>query len=992
MKKICILLIALFILLPIIALNGKNYSVSAEEYYSFDCGNEYEVSYITDDGKFTKVACYANFSDAKNKMNELGGDHVVRHSSSLSPTKIVAMVSGNAYSYPARNKDNTSTLSIYQHSDIRDPYQGYKQTYIANHYEMNYIDTDRYYPSVNGGLIKVYINGFEGYTDLEYTDLVPSKFIDKQLPIYLGGNDKSSLNEQPFLVIVRRNYYSVVENNNRRELVYTYHRSYCKPENVNKLDEEFNIVLGLAPDEMTTGAKYYSNNGYDFYTTADYKNIAVTYYPYFQFLPLRSKTNLTSDDLNKAFKAISNSDISVIKDAGAIFIEAQDKYGINALLLYAMAAHESAWGTSYYARTRNNLFGWNAIDGDPNQAASFSTVQDCVFDHAGYNLRLYLDITDPRFFGSSLGNKGSGLNVKYASDPYWGMKISSIAYQIDRYISGNGDLKDTDFYSLSLINKFDVDFKKEANKDSSVLYTSQYGPYYQENFIVINLGEDGNFTKVQSTNPIADDGKVIVRENTLKQRVEYSYTNSVAYIATDVLVSLNRSDIIDIKPTGEYVANIKDMSWDNDKLYISGDAYMPGIVVDEENTITNIITVYDSANKKEYSTVSKTEDGVTGYAASLDLSSLNEGTYNLKIKTSYSKYSKFNSEAVLNSEIKIDTIIINGYKYIIQSNTNGITINKTKYDNASSTNISAISELKLVDNLLTIKGKAFRTSQNYSDLTKISYKLQVIEIESDEIIKEYALSVKDSGSFSLNDGFDYKYTSFEGKIDLSNLIKGTYRFVVVVNNDNNISKINLRTTNSDYSLVFDDYGDVTYKITTNPLYSYRIELDVESKVFDYSLINKPSIRNSIVSYTALNLKNGKLNIDGYAWIYYVNFSAENMPNYNLYLVSNDGNLIDIGNSTTACKYNYTEIFESKRSLDNICFSTSYDLKDLKPGIYEIKVGINVTDEENYYDIISLIDRQVKTYEPYENDDRIYSLKVDKVRNTIKLYVETKEGN
>ena len=345
MKKICILLIALFILLPIIALNGKNYSVSAEEYYSFDCGNEYEVSYITDDGKFTKVACYANFSDAKNKMNELGGDHVVRHSSSLSPTKIVAMVSGNAYSYPARNKDNTSTLSIYQHSDIRDPYQGYKQTYIANHYEMNYIDTDRYYPSVNGGLIKVYINGFEGYTDLEYTDLVPSKFIDKQLPIYLGGNDKSSLNEQPFLVIVRRNYYSVVENNNRRELVYTYHRSYCKPENVNKLDEEFNIVLGLAPDEMTTGAKYYSNNGYDFYTTADYKNIAVTYYPYFQFLPLRSKTNLTSDDLNKAFKAISNSDISVIKDAGAIFIEAQDKYGINALLLYAMAAHESAWGT-----------------------------------------------------------------------------------------------------------------------------------------------------------------------------------------------------------------------------------------------------------------------------------------------------------------------------------------------------------------------------------------------------------------------------------------------------------------------------------------------------------------------------------------------------------------------------------------------------------------------------------------------------------------------
>ena len=39
----------------------------------------------------------------------------------------------------------------------------------------------------------------------------------------------------------------------------------------------------------------------------------------------------------------------------------------------------------------------------------------------GINLRGYLNINDYRYFGGQLGNKGSGINVKYAGDPYWGM-------------------------------------------------------------------------------------------------------------------------------------------------------------------------------------------------------------------------------------------------------------------------------------------------------------------------------------------------------------------------------------------------------------------------------------------------------------------------------------------------------------------------------------------------------------------------------------------
>ena len=36
-----------------------------------------------------------------------------------------------------------------------------------------------------------------------------------------------------------------------------------------------------------------------------------------------------------------------------------------------------------------------------------------------------------RYYGSHLGDKESGINVKYASDPYWGEKAASFYYRLD---------------------------------------------------------------------------------------------------------------------------------------------------------------------------------------------------------------------------------------------------------------------------------------------------------------------------------------------------------------------------------------------------------------------------------------------------------------------------------------------------------------------------------------------------------------------------------
>ena len=170
MKKLIWITLALLIF----SLNLTS-KIQAEDKYPMN-SNNYEVAYINDDGTFSMVAEFSSFNEAKSKMKELGGDHVVRHNKSLSPTKIIAMNSGIAYSYPRTG----ATLNVYEDAAIRDIY--HKQTYIARHYEMNYVETERYLG--NGtGMIEVNVNGFHGYADLEYTDLVPSKYIRNKIVI-----------------------------------------------------------------------------------------------------------------------------------------------------------------------------------------------------------------------------------------------------------------------------------------------------------------------------------------------------------------------------------------------------------------------------------------------------------------------------------------------------------------------------------------------------------------------------------------------------------------------------------------------------------------------------------------------------------------------------------------------------------------------------------------------------------------------------------------
>lgn len=105
-----------------------------------------------------------------------------------------------------------------------------------------------------------------------------------------------------------------------------------------------------------------------------------------------------------------------LKGLGADFVRAEKRHGVNAWFLAGLAAHESGMGRSAIARTKNNLFGFQAYDSSPMQSArAFSTRQAGIDHVAGYISREYLDNSGAHFSGISVDAVGK----KYATDPNW---------------------------------------------------------------------------------------------------------------------------------------------------------------------------------------------------------------------------------------------------------------------------------------------------------------------------------------------------------------------------------------------------------------------------------------------------------------------------------------------------------------------------------------------------------------------------------------------
>lgn len=189
------------------------------------------------------------------------------------------------------------------------------------------------------------------------------------------------------------------------------------------VSQNASIPVASHLSDMEVGKKYYSADGLHF----DGFKLDNP----FLFKDLTEPTNYSAEDLDKVFSLL-NINNSLLENKGATFKEAEEHYHINALYLLAHSALESDWGRSKIAKDKNNFFGITAYDTTPYLSAkTFDDVDKGILGATKWIKENYID--RGRTF---LGNKASGMNVEYASDPYWGEKIASVMMKINEKLGG----------------------------------------------------------------------------------------------------------------------------------------------------------------------------------------------------------------------------------------------------------------------------------------------------------------------------------------------------------------------------------------------------------------------------------------------------------------------------------------------------------------------------------------------------------------------------
>lgn len=338
---------------------------------------------------------------------------------------------------------------------------------------------------------KIYINGCSGW-------------MNRNSKRYAGnenGKRSSDVSIYPVNQVTNPSFYYAGNDG----LLYHYISSSMMTNEVkigSYTDQYESKKIGKAPSYLEKNVKYLSYDGIHFYTT---KNVGIPralylvtedlkagnfnnsvnpnnpYYNYYLYLPFRSRTNYTAEELDKYidyYIAETGKSNSKLKGIGKTLIEDQNKYGVNALLTLGIAINESDGGTSSYALSKNNLFGLDATDyNSDSNVASFKSVDECVEEFCKtYISKWFADVNNYSFYGDFLGNKGYGANVKYASDPYWADKAANNACKIENYLNDKdiSKYRDYDYYQLFRFTK--AGSVKNIGNNTEYIVNSQFIP------------------------------------------------------------------------------------------------------------------------------------------------------------------------------------------------------------------------------------------------------------------------------------------------------------------------------------------------------------------------------------------------------------------------------------------------------------------------------------------------------------------------------------
>ena len=314
-------------------------------------------------------------------------------------------------------------------------------------------------------------------------------------------------------------------------------------------DYVFNsIELGPAPNYLSYEEVYDSYDGHYFYRSFydmidDYRedshqraiNSTSPYYNYYIYLPHRSTTNYSYQDLNTYFSDTlvfngrldtyydfnydnANDDVnrSQYVDNIDAFFEYQYRYGANAMMMISLSIYESSYGKSYNAFVQNNLFGHAAFDTASERANSrYDTVARSIYSHAKYYISdRYGDPTSGVYNGSFFGDLASGMGVSYSKDPYWGENLASDYYTFDRALG----LKDLNNYSLGIIeDEEEIIVYSDEAKTNIKATIKDIDPY---SFIILKESDDSY--KVQF-------------DGTSNEDLTYDFASDVGYIDKSIV-------------------------------------------------------------------------------------------------------------------------------------------------------------------------------------------------------------------------------------------------------------------------------------------------------------------------------------------------------------------------------------------------------------------------------------------------------------------------
>lgn len=420
--------------------------------------SKYEVALAYSDGSFTFLDTADNLEEAKEKIANM---QLPQSEESIIPSVISqdgqVVYATNSMGRVWKHVNNApfqEVILIY--SNTEDIGKEYREHTYVNH---NYVD-DVPIIEDRGTATKIQVGGYKGWINTDYT------------------NGNYDLVVVPINQITNPSHYYVEDG-------YLYHYITVDMTDIN--DGGTHLKIGPAIPYLKEEINYYSYDGIYFYegntieeglnklindlkgnVTTNAVNKDNPYYNYYNYLPFRTRTNYSADELNH-FIDNNTKDISKLRGMGEYLIECQNKYGVNALLMLGVAMNESALGESEKAQEMNNLFGIQAYDFSPGGGEVFNTVEDSIREFAkNYISKRYTNPNDYRYFGGYLGNKALGVNVKYASDPFWGEKAAKHSFSIERYLaSGNLDnLRDYNGYKLAMY----IGENKVTGKDGILLY------------------------------------------------------------------------------------------------------------------------------------------------------------------------------------------------------------------------------------------------------------------------------------------------------------------------------------------------------------------------------------------------------------------------------------------------------------------------------------------------------------------------------------------